>query len=193
MLPRWQEAFPKARAARLEAAAPQAGQPVLVWLRLVAGIPAERQIASLRERFGQIGFVVLSDIPNDQEAIAAFSAAARGYCNSHAASALLRQVADVVLQGGIWIGEGLMQRLLNVVEKITPADKTADINEQDWAAPLTEREREVALVIAEGQSNREIAARLGITERTVKAHVGMILNKLQVRDRLQLALVIKGR
>lgn len=189
MLPRWKDAFPTARAVRLEKAEPQPGHPVLPWLRLAAGIPAERQIAFLRERFGQIGFVVLSDIPTDQEAIAAFSAAARGYCNSHAAAALLRQVADVVLQGGLWIGEDMMQRLLTVVEKIPSSEK----ERQGWAGPLTEREREVALVIAEGQSNREIAARLGITERTVKAHVGMILNKLQVRDRLQLALVIKGR
>lgn len=190
MLPRWQEAFPAAKSTRLEEAELQAGQSVLVWLRLIADVPPERQIALLHERLGQIAFVALSDIPNDQEAVAAFMAAARGYCNAHATAAILQQVADVVLQGGLWIGEGLMQRLLNVVEKITPA---ANGGSHDWAATLTEREKEVALAIADGRNNKEIGSQLGITERTVKAHVGTILNKLQVRDRLQLALVISGQ
>jgi DNA-binding NarL/FixJ family response regulator len=50
----------------------------------------------------------------------------------------------------------------------------------------------VARAIAEGGSNKEIARRLGITERTVKLHVGAVLEKLGVRDRLQVALIVKG-
>jgi DNA-binding NarL/FixJ family response regulator len=63
----------------------------------------------------------------------------------------------------------------------------------DWSAGLTEREREVARAVASGASNKEIARRLGITERSVKAHTGAIFEKLGVRDRLQLSLVVHGR
>ncbi|MDO9192336.1 MAG: LuxR C-terminal-related transcriptional regulator, partial [Undibacterium sp.] len=61
-----------------------------------------------------------------------------------------------------------------------------------WSADLTEREREVAKTVTLGLSNKEIAAQLGITERTVKAHVGAVLDKLQLKSRLQLALFVKN-
>ncbi len=62
-----------------------------------------------------------------------------------------------------------------------------------WEEDLTERERETAHHIARGASNKEIARELGITERTVKAHVGAILEKLNLRDRLQIALRVNGQ
>ena len=61
-----------------------------------------------------------------------------------------------------------------------------------WSVSLTEREREVAIAVAQGASNKEIARQLDITERTIKAHVGAILEKLGVRDRLQLSLIVNG-
>jgi DNA-binding NarL/FixJ family response regulator len=191
MLPRWLEAFPKASSAGLEETATHGKPPELIWLRKREGSSVTVQLGALRERFGlEVPCIVLSDIPHDAEALEAFSASARGYCNAHATPEVLRQAATVVSQGGLWIGEALMQRLIAVVDKITPAAKEKS---DEWAAPLTERERQVANTIAAGASNKEIARQLGITERTVKAHVGSILEKLQVRDRLQLALVIGGR
>jgi two-component system nitrate/nitrite response regulator NarL len=193
LLPRWEQAFPKASAARPDGAGFKGKPPELIWLRLRQSEPAAAQIAAMRARFGQSTFIVLSDIPDDQEAMVAFGAAARGYCNSHAAPEVLRQAALVVAQGGIWIGEALMRRLVAVADKVPAKVPAGDgIGDDDWAAPLTDRERQVADTIAGGYSNKEIARRLGITERTVKAHVGAIFEKLQVRDRLQLALLING-
>jgi DNA-binding NarL/FixJ family response regulator len=57
---------------------------------------------------------------------------------------------------------------------------------------LTKRERQVAKAVAEGLSNREIAARLNISERTVKARLTGVFQKLDVRDRVQLALLLRG-
>ena len=54
-------------------------------------------------------------------------------------------------------------------------------------AQLTSREREVLILIAEGQSNKEIASRLGISQQTVKNHMTSILKKLNVQDRTQAA------
>ena len=69
-----------------------------------------------------------------------------------------------------------------------------DVSEsEDILAALTKRELEVARLVANGSSNKEIARQLGITERTVKAHVGAVFQKLNVRDRLQLALIVSGR
>lgn len=160
----------------------------MAWLRLVAGLPVAAQIALVRAHVGAAPIVVLSDVPNDDEAMQAFSAAARGYCNTHATAGLLAQVAAVVSQGGIWIGEALMQRLLLATAGVA---LPAPAEQRSWEAALTGREREVARAVASGASNKEIAQRLAITERTVKAHVGAILEKLGVRDRLQLAVLIR--
>lgn len=188
LLARWREAFPAARAAALDALPDATLAPAMVWLRLKPDLPVAAQIALVRSRVGAAPIGVLSDLPNDDEAMQAFSAAARGYCNTHATPGLLAQAAAVVSQGGIWIGESLMQRLLHATANVAlpaPAERRA------WEAALTGREREVARAVASGASNKEIARRLDITERTVKAHVGAILDKLSVRDRLQLAVLIR--
>jgi two-component system nitrate/nitrite response regulator NarL len=188
LLPRWRQAFPAAASARLGGKRSSCSQVVLIWLRLRPGTPVAQQIAAVRREFGDAAFVVLSDTPNDDEALAAFSTAARAYCNTHAGAEVLQKVAAVVTQGGVWIGEPLMQRLLAAPQHLPVPTAT-----EDWTDVLTEREQEVARTIVAGASNKEIARQLGITERTVKAHVGAILGKLQVRDRLQLALLIRDR
>ena len=62
----------------------------------------------------------------------------------------------------------------------------------NWRSALTPRESEVAEMAAKGASNQEIAASCGISERTVKAHLSAIFEKLGVVDRLQLALKVHG-
>lgn len=162
-----------------------------MWVRLQADIPAAVQVEAVRQQVGDVPLVVLSDQPSDDQALHYFALGARGYCNTHAVPELLRRVADVVLQGGLWIGESLMQRLLQGTARMPmPVPAGAP---PDWAALLTDREREVALAVADGASNKEVARQLGITERTIKAHTGAIFEKLGVRDRMQLALVVHGR
>jgi DNA-binding NarL/FixJ family response regulator len=192
LLPRWREAFPAARACKLgQMAADAAPAPQLVWVRLVNGIALPKAFESVRRDIGNVSIIALSDQPDDEEALACFSAGARGYCNAHAVPTLLRNVADVALQGGLWIGESLMRRLLQGTAHIAmPAPKGAPA---DWAALLTARELQVALAVAAGASNKEIARQLNITERTIKAHTSAIFGKLNVRDRLQLSLIVHGR
>lgn len=190
MLPRWQEAFPAARSASLRALAGSRPAAAMVWLRLDPSMAVAEQIELVRACFAQKPIIVLSDMPNDDEALAAFSAAAKGYCNTHATAEVLKQVQGAVAMGGIWIGETLIHRLLGVLGHIPIPAPPAAIS---WKTLLTEREYEVAQTVCSGASNKEVARRLGITERTVKAHVGAVFEKLKVRDRLQLALLIQGQ
>lgn len=196
MLPRWSEAFEAGKAGKIQTARAQSesAKVNVVWLRLEQGVSVAEQMDRLSPGLRFVPCVVLSDRPTDDEALAAFSAGARGYCNTHAAAQVLIQVAAVVLQGGLWIGESLMQRLVGATSRVQLATGfPAPSDRQAWAKGLTDREKEVAVTLATGASNKEIARALGITERTVKAHVGAILEKLHVRDRLQLSLVVNGQ
>lgn len=187
MLPRWREAFPNADAARQDEIHQIGERAELVWLRLQPGLSVAQQLHDVRSQTNTAICIALSDVPNDSEALEAFVGGARGYCNTHSTPMLLQQVATVIAQGGMWIGQSLMQRLLSMSQPI--GSKAA--GRSNWAEVLTSRELQVARTLASGASNKEIASLLGITERTVKAHVGAILEKLDVRDRLQLAMLIR--
>ncbi|WP_041523842.1 helix-turn-helix transcriptional regulator [Gilvimarinus agarilyticus] len=107
---------------------------------------------------------------------------ASGYVHALAAPELLRQVKNAVEYDGIWLGKHLLSELLKVS---APAKPRPAVGEQ-----LSMRERMVALAVARGKTNKEVARELNITERTVKAHLGNCFDKLGVRDRMQLALLI---
>ena len=182
----WCEAFPDLIVSRQENIPPGEG---LVWLLLPAGQQVAATISRLRKVLAGRSLIVLADEPAEDEAMAALSAGASGYCNSHAAPQVLRQVATVVENGGVWIGQSLMQRFLAASARLLPEPA---VEKNAWRVSLTPREQEVATELAKGASNKEIARQLDITERTVKAHVGATLEKLGARDRLQLSLIISG-
>jgi DNA-binding NarL/FixJ family response regulator len=101
----------------------------------------------------------------------------------------LFQVQEVVERGHVWVGKGLMQKLLQAAQSGAKAP-ASDAN--GWQELLTEREREVATLAANGASNMAIARDCGISERTVKAHLSAVFAKLNITDRLQLALRVHG-
>ena len=116
-----------------------------------------------------------------------------GYCHYLAAPEQLREIASVVTQGGLWIGARLMQKLLSVSAKAQEGiQNQLEPEIEKRLQQLTPRERMVAIEVGKGASNKEIAETLEITERTVKAHVSVIFNKLDVGDRVKLALLINN-
>ena len=200
---RWREAFPEGVALELPALLGQlkglAADASIVWLSSADG----EWLAQLRAvRGAQAGarVVLLSGAPESDEGLRALDAGVRGYTHAYAVPALLGEVATVVGHGGLWVGPELLQRLVAStqaalaqraapVAAAAPGGGVAPAPAQDdpWAR-LTAREMEVARAVSAGRSNREVAELMFISERTVKAHLGVIFEKLGVRDRLQLVL-----
>lgn len=167
----------------------------LAWIHASAsGDPGKGYVELVRRLAPTVPCVVLADVPEDLDALACFAAGARGYCNSHANARILKLVTEVVMRGGLWIGKSLMQRVISGLSQASPAPPAAagTAGTAPLMALLSPREREVAEAIAAGASNKVVARQLGISERTVKAHVSTIFHKLDVKDRLQLAVKIIG-
>lgn len=136
--------------------------------------------------------VVVSLMPYDAEGLRAVNAGARGYCHQLSVPDLLSEVAQVVAHGGIWLGPDLVQRLVAATRDWLDRSPNLSTDPADLSV-LSDRETQVARAVAQGLSNKEVAAQLHISERTVKAHLGAVFEKLGVRDRVQLVLHLSGR
>ncbi len=137
-------------------------------------------------------FIFLSDRPDASEGWRLIKAGARGYCNRYIAPALLRKVVEVVEAGEIWVGRRLLTQLMAQIPAPEPSPPPPSTEvPADPLVALTPRERQIAALVADGASNKLIAQRLEITERTVKAHLSAIFRKTETRDRLGLALLYR--
>lgn len=143
------------------------------------GVEATRQLLARPEPTPRV--IVLTTFDLDEYAFAALRAGASGFLLKDAPPEDLLSAIRTVYQGDAVIAPSTTRRLLDHVAATLPAPR----NGPDPLAALTEREREVLLAVASGASNAEIAARLFLSEGTVKTHVGRILSKLSLRDRVQ--------
>ena len=190
-IPRWLEAFPDALLMRDQGTdttnlAPLADASV-IWLHVTGeALAVSAWVGAVRAVTQNAPIVVLSNVPEDEQGMAALAAGASGYCSALTLPAVLHQVASVVEHGGLWVGPRLMRRLMEglAARSNEPSEPALDI--------LSLRERQVAEAVARGSTNKEIARVMGITERTVKAHLGAVFEKLGVRDRMQLSLFVNG-
>ncbi len=154
----------------------------------VRGLPAASD-GSWALLTAQKRLVFCSSRPTRDEGIQALGSGFAGYCHAYADAHTLRQVILAVGSGQVWVGRDIMRDLLTGVRLGAPV---AAVPSSGWSVGLTERERKVAGLAANGSANREIAEQCGITERTVKAHLAGVFTKLGVVDRLQLALRVHG-
>ena len=144
---------------------------------VVDGIEATRRLA----QHGLASSVlVLTTFDLDDYVYEALRAGAGGFLLKDASPARLADAVRTVAAGEALLAPAVTRRLVERFVRRPPPGETR-------AAPfaeLTEREVEVAVLIARGLSNAEIAARLHLSEATVKTHVGRVLGKLGVRDRV---------
>jgi DNA-binding NarL/FixJ family response regulator len=190
-IPRWAEAFPDALlmcGQRMDTTDPATlAESSIIWLHVSGDDQAVSSwVGAVKAVSQNAPIVVLSNVPEDEQGLAALAAGASGYCSALTLPAVLHQVAGVVEHGGIWVGPRLMRRLM---QGLATHDNEATEPALD---KLSLRERQVAEAVARGSTNKEIARVMGITERTVKAHLSAAFEKLGVRDRMQLSLLVNG-
>ncbi|MBY8888732.1 response regulator transcription factor [Streptomyces sp. PTM05] len=147
------------------------------------GVEATRRICGgEQERDGGPRVLILTTFDLDEYAFAALKAGASGFMLKDVPPAELLTAIRAVHSGDAVVAPSTTRRLLDRFAPLLP-HTTQPTSPQ--LGRLTEREREVLLLVAQGLSNGEIAQRLVLSEATVKTHVGRILTKLELRDRVQ--------
>ncbi len=150
------------------------------------GVEATRRICGGPERATAEGVprvLILTTFDLDEYAFAALKAGASGFMLKDVPPAELLGAIRAVHSGDAVVAPSTTRRLLDRFAPMLP--QAAKEPSSAELSRLTEREREVLLLVAQGLSNGEIAARLVLSEATVKTHVGRILTKLGLRDRVQ--------
>ena len=127
--------------------------------------------------------LILTTFDLDEYAFAALKAGASGFLLKDVPPTELVAAIRAVQGGDAVVAPTTTRRMIDRFATVLPSSLPP--TDTPALARLTEREREVLLLIAQGLSNGEIAAKLTLSEATVKTHVGRILTKLQLRDRVQ--------
>lgn len=148
---------------------------VLMDLRL-PGISGLEAIRILHDRYGHVGFLVLTTYDGDEDIHQALRAGAAAY--------IIKGMSYDRLVTGI--------RRVHSGKRYVPPEVTRVVTSRS-PTDLSVREREVLSLMAEGKSNRDIADELGITEGTVKCHVGVVLAYFRVKDRTHAVLTALRR
>lgn len=136
-------------------------------------------VATFRQIHPSLKLIVLGNESSPDYIERVIGAGAKGYVPLTAREAEIRMAIDMVRDGSVWAPRRVLSRLL---------DKGRATAEKSAATPprFTARERQVLNLLREGQPNRAIAKTLGIDESTVKAHIGRLMRKVGVNNRIAL-------
>jgi DNA-binding NarL/FixJ family response regulator len=152
-------------------------QPDVICLDLeMPGIDGVQVLEALQSAGDPSRVIVFTAYDTDERIHAALRAGAKGYLLKGAPREELFRAVRVVCQGGSLLEPVVASRLIDQIARGLPSD---------LPEPLTEREMEVLHLLAQGKTNKEIAAELVVTERTVKFHVSSILRKLSASNRTE--------
>jgi DNA-binding NarL/FixJ family response regulator len=151
----------------------------------VDGISATRLLVS---QAAPPAVLILTTFDADDLVLAALRAGASGFLlKSSPPEDIVRAIATVA-SGDSWLSPGIAKQLIGLVAAGPPTDDAA-IEKLDQLSP---REREVADAVGQGISNQEIATQLHMSVATVKAHVSRLLEKLDLDNRVQIALLVQS-
>jgi DNA-binding NarL/FixJ family response regulator len=146
------------------------------------GIAATRQI---RQDVPECAVVVLTIYHDDDHLFAAIKAGACGYVLKEAPAEQMVEAIRAAARGEGFMGPSLVGRVLDEFARVSRLRAAS----KEVFAELTRREMEVLELLGQGLKNKDIAARLFLSEKTVKNHISSIFDKLQVNDRTEAALL----
>lgn len=161
------------------ARAARSGADVVLMDLRMPGTDGVQATLRLRTEQPQVGVLVLTTYADDESLLPALEAGARGYLTKDTDADTIAAAIRTVHAGGTHLGPDIQRRLVELAT--APAAPVRQLPDD-----LTAREAEVLTLIAEGRSNQEIAARLVVSQATVKTHVNRIFSKTRCRDRAQL-------
>lgn len=138
---------------------------------------------TLKTKNPSLKILILTSHEQEEEVINSVKAGANAYCSKDIEPEKLKDIVLSVLNGAAWFDAKVADIVLKTVANSEKEQKTN--NEE---LNLTEREKQVLSLIAEGLNNNEIAKKLDVSINTTKAHVCNILQKLSVQDRTQAAI-----
>ena len=142
----------------------------------VNGIEATRRILHTSPH---IGILILTMFEDDDSVFTAMRAGARGYLLKGTLKAEILRAIQTVSGGGVVFGAAIAQRMMRYFGGMKP------VGPPELFPELTDREREILGLIAQGRNNAEIAQRLTLSGKTIRNHITNIFSKLQVADRAQ--------
>ena len=144
-------------------------------------------LESVRRQRPDIRLIVIGPEDDDELVLKSIISGARAYLGQSAGPEVVRQAIDVVTAGSIWAPRPLLSRL---IDRLVSSSHAAA---GDSSPTLTHREEQVLELIMMAQSTREIASRLGIEQRTVKAYIGRLMRKTGSDNRVKLSVSPAGR
>jgi DNA-binding NarL/FixJ family response regulator len=142
------------------------------------GIEACREI---RAEMPETRVVMLTSYPDEEAVLSAILAGASGYLLKQIRARDLVEALEAVGRGDSLLDPAVTERVLERVRKVAHAGESDELNS------LTAQERKILLLVAEGKTNREIAAEVFLSDKTVKNYVSSILSKLDLQRRAQAA------
>jgi DNA-binding NarL/FixJ family response regulator len=148
-----------------------------VRMRVTDGVTATRR---LREDDPSTPILALTTFDDDEALAGMLRAGAAGFALKSAPAEELQRAVRAVAEGGAWLDPAVTRRVLDVYRAAPGSNQRAH---DESLASLTDRERDVLVLIGEGRTNPEIAQRLYVGEGTVKTHINHLYSKLNLRDR----------
>ena len=149
------------------------------------GVEATRRLQAQGSR---PAVIILTTFRDDTHVLQGLAAGARGYLLKDMDHKMLADAVRTVAAGGALLNPEITAQLLPHLGRIVPPSASAAPPDSTRLALLTERERTILTMLAQGSSNQEISTSLALSVGTVKNHISSIFSKLDVRDRTQAAL-----
>ena len=161
-------------------------QPDILLLAVnMPGLGALETLPLIREKSPRTHVLILSEFPEDEFMGQALQLGAKGCLSKSLSHKDLIKAIRATYAGEIWVGRKV---LTEVLESLRQKTQEMNLSLSEMQEALTDREQEIVSWVIQGMTNKEMAARLGISDKTVKTHLRNVFSKLKINRRLQLVL-----